>query len=143
LPPLRPWGDAMPAHARFNPPPGWPQLPEGWEPRPEWKPDPAWPPAPEDWQWWIPTQRTSVPMAVAPVGAEARVLGCKIVNLWRGLQEPTTCRLGGRWHMEQTNCRDTRGRFVGEEAEIEVVVGMAVPLHTSASSSSSESPVSL
>ena len=37
----------------FNPPPGWPQPPEGWIPPKGWKPDPAWPDAPEGWQLWI------------------------------------------------------------------------------------------
>lgn len=39
---------------RFNPPPGWPEPPEGWKPEPGWTPDPTWPPAPPGWQLWIP-----------------------------------------------------------------------------------------
>lgn len=38
---------------RFNPPPAWPQPPEGWTPPPDWKPDPAWPPLPDGWQLWL------------------------------------------------------------------------------------------
>lgn len=38
----------------FNPPPGWPQPPEGWRPGPDWQPDPSWPPAPPEWQFWVP-----------------------------------------------------------------------------------------
>jgi RsiW-degrading membrane proteinase PrsW (M82 family) len=36
----------------FNPPPGWPAPPAGWEPPPGWQPDPRWPPAPPGWQFW-------------------------------------------------------------------------------------------
>ena len=38
---------------RFNPPPGWPAVPNGWVPGPDWRPDPSWPPAPEGWQWMV------------------------------------------------------------------------------------------
>jgi hypothetical protein len=39
---------------RFNPPPGWPQPPEGWVPPAGWTPDPSWPDPPEGWQLWLP-----------------------------------------------------------------------------------------
>ena len=39
---------------KFNPPPGWPPQPEGWQPPPGWTPDPSWPPAPAGWQFWVP-----------------------------------------------------------------------------------------
>lgn len=35
---------------RFNPPPGWPDAPEGWLPPDDWEPDPSWPPLPYGWQ---------------------------------------------------------------------------------------------
>jgi hypothetical protein len=38
---------------RFNPPPGWPQPPEGWVPPAGWNPDPSWPDPPEGWQMWV------------------------------------------------------------------------------------------
>lgn len=38
----------------FNPPPGWPQPPEGWVPPAGWNPDPSWPDPPEGWQLWLP-----------------------------------------------------------------------------------------
>jgi hypothetical protein len=38
---------------RFNPPPGWPPVPEGFTPQPGWQPDPSWPPPPPSWQLWI------------------------------------------------------------------------------------------
>ncbi len=38
---------------RFNPPPGWPQPPEGSSPPPGWQPDPRWPPAPFGWPFWV------------------------------------------------------------------------------------------
>ena len=39
---------------RFNPPPGWPEPPEGFMPGPGWQPDPSWPRAPAHWQFWVP-----------------------------------------------------------------------------------------
>lgn len=39
---------------RFNPAPGWPKPPNGWEPPAAWTPDPSWPPAPDGWQLWLP-----------------------------------------------------------------------------------------
>ncbi len=38
---------------RFNPPPGWPQPPEGWRPTPTWVPDPSWPAPPAGWEFWV------------------------------------------------------------------------------------------
>ncbi|MPZ26243.1 MAG: hypothetical protein GEV12_07255 [Micromonosporaceae bacterium] len=49
----------------FNPPPGWPAQPEGWQPPPGWAPDPSWPPAPPDWQFWVPAG-PAVPAAPDP-----------------------------------------------------------------------------
>ncbi len=37
----------------FNPPPGWPQPPDGWVPPQGWSPDPSWPDPPEGWQLWL------------------------------------------------------------------------------------------
>lgn len=34
----------------FNPPPGWPEAPEGWLPPEGWQPDPSWPAAPPGWE---------------------------------------------------------------------------------------------
>ena len=38
----------------FNPPPGWPVPPPGWQPPEGWQPDPSWPPAPSGWEFWQP-----------------------------------------------------------------------------------------
>jgi hypothetical protein len=38
---------------RFNPPPGWPPVPDGFTPEPGWRPDPLWPPPPPGWQLWV------------------------------------------------------------------------------------------
>jgi Domain of unknown function (DUF4190)/Septum formation len=38
---------------RFNPPPGWPPVPDGFTPEPGWEPDPSWPPPPPGWQLWV------------------------------------------------------------------------------------------
>jgi hypothetical protein len=44
---------AMPGMMVFNPPPGWPAQPPGWQPPADWQPDPSWPPAPEGWTFWV------------------------------------------------------------------------------------------
>ena len=44
----------QPSQLVFNPPPGWPKPPKGWNPPNGWKPDPAWPAPPPGWQLWIP-----------------------------------------------------------------------------------------
>ena len=56
--------DADGAAWAFNPPPGWPAVPAGWQPPPGWQPDPSWPAAPADWEYWRPA-----PLAPAPEGA--------------------------------------------------------------------------
>jgi hypothetical protein len=38
---------------RYNPPPNWPEPPEGWVPPREWSPDPSWPPPPPGWKLWV------------------------------------------------------------------------------------------
>jgi len=43
---------------RFNPPPGWPPTPDGWQPPERWTPDPTWPTAPPDWEWWLAVETT-------------------------------------------------------------------------------------
>jgi hypothetical protein len=45
---------------RFNPPPGWPQPPEGWMPPAGWTPDPSWPDPPHGWQLWVPQHEADV-----------------------------------------------------------------------------------
>ena len=37
----------------FNPPPGWPRPPKGWNPPRGWKPEPSWPEPPPGWQLWL------------------------------------------------------------------------------------------
>lgn len=56
----------------FNPPPGWPAHPEGWQPPPGWAPDPSWPPAPPDWKFWVPA-RASAPAPSAVLEAPTAV----------------------------------------------------------------------
>jgi RsiW-degrading membrane proteinase PrsW (M82 family) len=41
------------AGAVFNPPPGWPAPPAGWQPPPGWQPDPSWPQPPAGWSFWL------------------------------------------------------------------------------------------
>jgi hypothetical protein len=54
----RAWPSRDSKHTKwvFNPPPGWPVPPVGWQPEPGWQPDPLWPLAPADWKFWKPEQ---------------------------------------------------------------------------------------
>jgi hypothetical protein len=54
---------------RFNPPPGWPPIPEGFTPQPGWEPDPSWPPPPPGWQLWVsddPAPSDTTPIQAVP-----------------------------------------------------------------------------
>ena len=44
---------------KFNPPPGWPAPPAGWEPGIGWSPEPHWPQPPQGWVWWVTEPGTS------------------------------------------------------------------------------------
>jgi len=57
----------------FNAPPGWPTVPAGWQPPPDWQPDPSWPAAPADWEYWRPAPRAHAPQNAAVAG-ELRLL---------------------------------------------------------------------
>lgn len=46
---------------RFNPPPGWPPVPDGWTPPHGWKPDPSWPKPPKGWKLWVKDTRKPWP----------------------------------------------------------------------------------
>lgn len=52
---------------RFNPPPGWPEAPEGWRPPASWKPEPSWPSAPEGWVFWVPAASSPPAPPLVPV----------------------------------------------------------------------------
>lgn len=60
---------------RFNPPPGWPQVPPGWIPPQGWQPDPAWPPAPLGWQFWVEDTPASAVLAAPARGPRLAMLG--------------------------------------------------------------------
>jgi RsiW-degrading membrane proteinase PrsW (M82 family) len=55
----------------FNPPPGWPAVPAGWQPPADWQPDPSWPAAPADWEYWRPAQLARAPQVGAHAGQNA------------------------------------------------------------------------
>lgn len=42
-----------PSRIVFNPAPGWPAAPGGFEPPPGWQPIPDWPAAPDGWPFWV------------------------------------------------------------------------------------------
>jgi hypothetical protein len=48
--------DSAPQQMRWNQPPGWPSVPEGWSPPAGWQPDPSWPTPPYAWPLWVPQQ---------------------------------------------------------------------------------------
>ena len=50
---------------RYNPPPNWPALPDGWCPPAGWKTPDDWPPLPPGWQLWLP-QPEPAPSAAQP-----------------------------------------------------------------------------
>jgi hypothetical protein len=45
--------DAVNSRMVFNPPPGWPPVPNGWVPPAGWRPDADWPAASAAWQFWV------------------------------------------------------------------------------------------
>src|SRR5918998_3434535 len=50
---------------RYNPPPNWPALPDGWCTPAGWKTPDDWPPLPPGWQLWLP-QPEPAPSAAQP-----------------------------------------------------------------------------
>ncbi len=66
----------MTSGVRFNPPPGWPQPPDGWTPPTGWSPDPAWPDPPDGWVLWVSTDvEPETPSAPTPPEAEPKSAG--------------------------------------------------------------------
>lgn len=67
--------------ARFNPPPNWPDIPEGWEPPKGWKPGPELPEPPKDWPLWLDDKgrKTVGPHGVYGGSTTAEVVGGLIV----------------------------------------------------------------
>src|SRR3954452_20424563 len=60
---------------RFNPPPGWPDVPSpAWTPPPGWQPQPDWPAAPADWNWWAPVETDEPPRYWVAAGAGVMAL---------------------------------------------------------------------
>jgi hypothetical protein len=70
--------------SRFNPPPGWPTPPEGWQPAPDWQPDPSWPAAPADWQFWLDDGFPAFLGQSAPVRTSSTGRGFRWLG-WAGL----------------------------------------------------------
>lgn len=48
----------------FNPPPGWPRMPEGWRPGPGWEPEPSWPTPPSGWSFLVDPDLLMSPVAL-------------------------------------------------------------------------------
>jgi hypothetical protein len=63
---------AMPGMMLFNPPPGWPAQPPGWQPPDGWRPDPSWPPAPSGWTFWVPRHERWLAQLDVPPEAQKR-----------------------------------------------------------------------
>lgn len=60
---------------KFNPPPGWPAQPPGWQPPPGWAPDPSWPPPPPGWQFWVTATEEAPP---APAAGSPAAVGSPV-----------------------------------------------------------------
>jgi hypothetical protein len=58
----------------FNPPPGWPTPPTGWEPEPDWQPHASWPSPPAYWNFWKLAEDSGKPRVSSFVKAIAGVL---------------------------------------------------------------------
>jgi hypothetical protein len=58
---------------RFNPPPNWPQPPEGWFPPPGWQPDPSWPQPPFGWPLWVDEDEAFISPGHAPTSPGTRL----------------------------------------------------------------------
>jgi hypothetical protein len=59
------------AERRFNPAPGWPQVPAGWKPPAGWSPPEEWGEAPAGWQIWISDEENLISEAVGSSEAAA------------------------------------------------------------------------
>ena len=64
---------------RFNPPPGWPPIPDGWMPPDGWQPDPSWPAAPEGWSYWVPD--TSAGAAQAGLSGSSAASAASVASI--------------------------------------------------------------
>lgn len=103
----------MPA-SRFNPAPGWPASPEGWEPPEGWVPPADWPEAPEGWNFWTPTApagkstTTAIIDSVRTARGQSRIDEKAVANplgnaanevLWEGASSQLTGIGGGRFRL--------------------------------------------
>jgi hypothetical protein len=71
---------------RFNPPPSWPPVPEGWQPPPGWTPDPSWPAAPEGWQLWVDDEGNGVePLEAQALEARTAHRKQAVKSFWLGV----------------------------------------------------------
>lgn len=66
-------GKGMIVPLRFNPPPTWPPVPQGWTPPAGWQPDPAWGPVPDGWQLWVEQNDQPVPGQAAPTATTTKI----------------------------------------------------------------------
>jgi len=64
----------MDARLVFNPAPGWPQPPAGWQPPTGWVPDPQWPQPPVGWELWIAQGASENELGDDGTGAEATLI---------------------------------------------------------------------
>jgi hypothetical protein len=67
---------------RFNPPPGWPPVPPGWQPPPGWTPDPSWPPAPHGWPLWVQDTPDPGPSSSTPSMSGFSLSSLTVASRW-------------------------------------------------------------
>lgn len=102
-------------NVRFNPAPGWPAAPEGWEPSEDWEPPAEWPDAPEGWQFWVPAEPSTRPGASGIIDGMRTARGQSRITddaapstpagqsankvLWEGASSQLTGIGGGRYKL--------------------------------------------
>lgn len=133
---------------RFNPPPGWPVPPLGWQPPADWQPDPSWPAAPPGWSFWVDDQPATEPRillrkaanllvedarldlhpgvdAALAVAQESRASTESVIDVFRG-------RYGGLWVGGTLIVTDRSVDFQANALNRMVQTGtldLSVPLH--------------
>ncbi|WP_306840803.1 PH domain-containing protein [Paenarthrobacter nicotinovorans] len=97
------------SRTRFNPAPGWPTPPEGWEPPEGWTPPDDWPKAPEGWNFRIPVENPATGVARGLIDKARSATGQSRLSgnaetdaadvLWEGASSQVGGIGGGRYRL--------------------------------------------
>ena len=77
---------------RFNPPPNWPPVPEGWTPPKDWRPGPELPPPPKGWPLWVNDKGKA---AAGPSGHYGAMTAGKTAAILGAVALAACCGCGG------------------------------------------------